>query len=153
MLTEVTQTSTTPEANKNAVTLSSGVKVIFKKKLPPAIGQRLVVSAFNDANITAEGRVRSNISTTEQLQLAQKMFNYNAALILNGLYWDCLELDGGLPENTRWLSLLKANPMIKENHPDIDFSDEIHKIFMFLFYFGFSNDEDLGILSSNLLET
>lgn len=136
---------------ENVETLSSGVQVQFLGSLPSYLAQELVVSAFTDTNIGADGRVREDMNNGEQLRIAKKLYDYNAALILHGLNEGVLKIWGGLPANKRWLSMVKLNPMVKATHEYIDFEDQLHLEFLFLFYIGFREDTDWQLLSARLL--
>lgn len=138
----------------NVFTLTSGVKVQFNGKLPANVSQRLVISAFSGANINADGRVRENMTSTEQLALADKMFNYNAALILHGLRTKVLDLYGGYPDGNEWFEVMQIDPMVEENHPNINLGNPspLQKKFLFLFYYGFAEDEDWSLLQNQLLD-
>lgn len=136
---------------QDVVTLSTGIKVKFVKPLPSNISQNIIVSSFANANIGADGRVRDGMSSDEQLKIAKRLFDYNAALIITGLSNGCLQVYGELPPEAGWLSMAKLNPVIVNNHPSLDFNDKMHKEFVFLFYFGFATEEDFELLSAKLL--
>ena len=135
----------------NVVTLSSGVKVQFIKPLTPFTAQQIVILSFNNINVDAQGRVKDNMTSQEQLATAKKMYDFNSALIINGLAEGALKVYGGLPKDNRWLAIMKINPAIASNHPFIDFNDQLHLEFLYLFYTGFINEEDYGLLSKHLL--
>lgn len=136
----------------NVFTLTSGVQVQFLGKLPSNVSQRLVINAFSGANISSDGRVRDNMSNSEQLALAKKMFDYNAALILHGLRTKSLDLYGGYPADDEWLQVMLIDPMVEANHPNISINNPLHKKFLFLFYYGFLEDEDWSLLQNQLLD-
>lgn len=136
---------------ENVVTLTSGVKVQFLKPLPSAIAQNIVIASFNDMNIGDDGRVRDNMSSQEQLAVAKKMYDYNAALLINGLVKGCIKVYPEMPTDTKWLKTYKLNPLISVNHPYLNFDDETDVEFLYLFYEGFIADTDYQILSDKLL--
>lgn len=135
----------------NVFTLSSGVKVQFVKPLSPFTAQQIVILSFNNINVDAQGRVKDNMTSQEQLATAKKMYDFNSALIINGLAEGALKIYGGLPKDNRWLMIMKINPAIASNHPFIDFDEPLHLEFLYLFYTGFINEEDYGLLSKYLL--
>ena len=145
------QQESVPELKHNEHELSTGVVIRFNKKLPPSLAQRIVVDTFNNTNLGADGTVRDNMTNMEQLALAKRMFGYNQSLIMFGLSMGALEIVRGMPNNTDWLSALKMVPMVRENMPDVDFGNNLHQRALFLLYFGFDTEEDLELLSSNLL--
>jgi len=91
------------------------------------------------------------MTSQEQLATAKKMYDFNSALIINGLAEGALKVYGGLPKDNRWLAIMKINPAIASNHPFIDFNDQLHLEFLYLFYTGFINEDDYGLLSKHLL--
>lgn len=136
---------------ENVVELSSGVKVQFIKPLSPFTAQQIVILSFNNINVDAQGRVKNNMTSQEQLATAKKMYDFNSALIINGLAEGALKVYGGLPKDNRWLTIMKINPAIASNHPFIDFNDQLHLDFLYLFYTGFINEDDYALLSKHLL--
>lgn len=153
---EVTPTVATKEKDEvvpeNVVTLTSGVRVQFLKRLSPFVAQQIVISSFNDINLDSSGRVRDNMSSQEQLATAKKMYDFNAALLINGLLEGAMDVYGEMPKDTRWLAAAKINPLIKSTHPFIDFNDSLHMKFIYLFYHGFVHEDDYQILSEKLLD-
>jgi hypothetical protein len=135
----------------NVFTLSSGIRVQFVKPLPQSIRQALVISSFNDMNLDSTGRVRDNLSSTEQLGVAKKMYDFNGALIVNGLMSGSLKLYDGLPAGDDWLDQFLINPLIQTMHPFINFEKKLHREFLYLFHNGFLVEEDFTLLSSHLL--
>lgn len=135
----------------NVITLSSGVRVQFLKQLTPTTSQRIIVTSFQDANIDVDGRVRDDISSSEQLKLAKRMFDYSKAILSFGLAFKALKLYDGMPKDKSWLSYLKLNPIVKLDNPEIDWDDKIHQEMLYLLYEAFANDEDLQYLSEKLL--
>jgi len=136
---------------ENVVTLSTGIKVQFFKPLPSAIAQSIVIGSFTDMNIGDDGRVKDNITSQEQLAVAKKMYDYNAALLINGLVKGCVKVYPEMPKDTRWLKPYKLNPLIVNNHPYINFDDDTDVEFLYLFYEAFLSDTDYQVLSDKLL--
>ncbi len=135
----------------NVEVLSTGIRVQFIKMLPSYIGQGIVINSFNDLNVDKNGRVRDDLSSGDQLKVAKKLYDFNAALLLHGLNEDCIKIYDSLPENKRWLNVMKMNPLITSAHPFVNFDDELHQNFLFLFYIAFVNEDDWGLLSKHLL--
>lgn len=135
----------------NVVTLSSGVRVQFIGRLPTKLTQEIVVSTFQDANLGNDGQVRDNMSSQEQMQLANRMFNYNRAILSFALARGLIKLYDGMPKDNEWLDYLKINPIVKTMMPDIDFNSNIHKTVLYLLFFAFENDKDLELISEKLL--
>jgi len=143
-----TATEVEPE---NVETLSSGVKVQFIKPLSAFTAQQIVILSFNNMNVDAQGRVKDNMTSQEQLSTAKKMYDFNSALIINGLYEGALKIYGESLKDAQWVRMMKINPAIRSNHPDIDFNEPLDLDFLYLFYKGFVTEEDYGLLSKHLL--
>lgn len=143
-----TTTELTPE---NVETLSTGVKVQFYKMLPGSIGQKIVVNSFVGINVDSKGRIKADMTSSEQLSVAKKLFEFNAALILQGLATGAMDVYGGLPENEYWLDIMRLDPTVLAAHPHINFQNELHQKFLYLFYHGFESESDFEILSRKLI--
>lgn len=148
VVVEVTREEPVPA---NVVTLSSGVRVQFVGRLPTALTQQVVVTTFQDANLDANGQVRDGMTSQEQLRLAQRMFDYNRAILSFALSMGLIKLYDGLPKATEWLQYLKFNPLVRASIPDIDFNSKIHQELLFLIYVAFENEKDLEYISDRLL--
>ena len=135
----------------NVVTLSTGIRVQFLRPLPQSIRQVLVISSFNDMNLDSAGRVKDNLTSAEQLGVAKKMYDFNGAILINGLMTGSIKIYDGLPKDGKWLAPFKINPMIKAQHPDLDFNEPLHLEFLYLFYNAFLDAEDYEILSQKML--
>lgn len=135
----------------NVVTLSSGVRVQFLGTLPAHLAQQVVVSTFQNANLDANGNVRNNMSSIEQLKLAKRIFEYNQAILSFAIAEDLIRLYDGLPTDMGWLKPLTINPLIRTENPHIDFNDPTHQTFLYLMYRAFANEKDLEYISEKLL--
>lgn len=132
--------------------LSSGVTIRFVRKLPSVWAQRVVVSSFISNYLEEDGRVRNDMSSKEQMNMAKQIFQYNTLLVNLGLTLGCIEIVSGMPNDTNWLSALKLMPDVKDTMPDLDFGNNLHQKILFLAYFGIEDDSDMEALSNNLLE-
>lgn len=137
----------------NVVTLTSGVRVQFIKPLPPHLAQQIVIASFNNINVDSSGRVKDNLTAQEQLGVAKKLYDFNAALLLNGLQQKCLTIYGGLPQDNSWLENLLMNPIVINSFPHFNENNKMHVDFLFLFYEGFIHESDFDILSKKLVNS
>lgn len=135
----------------NVVTLSSGVNVQFVKQLPSHVAQQIVIASFNDIHVDSKGRVKDNLTAQEQLGVAKKLYDFNAALLLNGLQLKCINIYGGLPSDESWLENLLMNPIVTTSFPYLNKNNKLHVEFLFLFYEGFINESDFDTLSKKLV--
>ena len=136
----------------NVEILSSGVRVQFVKKLPPTVAQQVVVTTFQNANLAADGTVKDDMTSNEQLQLAQRMFDYNKALLSFGLSSGSIKLYDGLPKDTVWLDYLELNPQVRNDNPNVDFKKKVHQELLYLLYVAFATDKDLELIQTKLLD-
>ena len=135
----------------NVVTLSSGVRVQFIGRLPTALTQQIVVTTFQDAKLDANGQVKGDMTNQENMKLAQRMFDYNRAILSFALSMKLIKLYDGLPKDSTWLEFLKFNPLVRASVPDVDYSSKIHQELLYLIYVAFENEKDLEYISSRLL--
>jgi len=113
--------------------------------------QQVVVTTFQDAKLDANGQVRDNMTSQENLKLAQRMFDYNRAILSFALSMRLIKLYDGLPKSNEWLEYLKFNPIVRTSVPDVDFASKIHQELLYLLYVAFENEKDLEYISSRLL--
>lgn len=146
---EVVEEAPIPEG---VVTLSSGIRVLFKGKLPQAIAQSIVVVTFAEANVSTDGTVKDDLDSGEQLTLAKKIFEYKIALVNSGLAFDKLELYDELPKNDSWLRYHKYNPILESLFPRVDFSDPIFINLLYLTQHVFIDTDDDAVLQAHLLD-
>lgn len=132
--------------DESVVQLSTGVLVRFHT-IPSTIAQEIVTSIFEDTQLTSDGRIRENLSQSEQLALASSMMDLNSALISAG----GVELVSELPKDNSWLDALSLNPVIARKHPRIDFNRPNHIKFLFLRYEAFDSEDDWAMLSQNTI--
>jgi hypothetical protein len=135
----------------NVVTLSSGVRVQFLGALPATTAQQIVVTTFQDANLDANGNVKADMSSIEQLKLAKRMFDYNRSILSFALSMRLIKLYDGLPKDSEWLDYLEVNPQVRNDMPDINFHKRVHQELLYLMYIAFATEEDLGYISEKLL--
>jgi len=149
-IVEVASVASQPVPN-NVVTLSSGVRVQFLGTLPPTISQQIVVTTFQNANLDANGGVKQNMTSMEQLRLANQMFDYNRSILSFALARKLIKLYDGLPADADWLELLKVNPQIRQAMPDLNFSNRFHQELLYMLYYAFMNEDDIALISEKLL--
>lgn len=142
---------TAVDVPSNVVTLSSGVRIQFLKRLPPHVSQSIIVNTLAQTNLDADGRVIAEMSNTQQLNLAYKMMAFNYALIAMGLFYECFKPFDELPENKRWLHVLKINPSVRLANPDIDFDSPDDQLYLYLTYFAFVAESDFAVLNEKLV--
>lgn len=147
----IVETTDVEPVPTNVVTMSSGVRVQFIGRLPAALTQQVVVTTFQDAKLDANGQVRDNMTSQENLKLAQRMFDYNRAILSFALSMKLIKLYDGLPKDTTWLEYLKFNPLVRASVPDVDYNSKIHQELLYLMYVAFENEKDLEYISARLL--
>lgn len=147
----IVETTDVTPVPANVVTLSSGVRVQFLGRLPTATTQQIVVTTFQDAKLDANGQVKGDMTNQENMRLAQRMFDYNRAILSFALSMKLIKLYDGLPKETSWLEYLKFNPLVRASVPDVDYNSKIHQELLYLMYVAFENEKDLEYISARLL--
>ncbi len=148
---ELVEVTTEKPVPANVVTLSSGVRVQFIGRLPTTTTQQIVVTTFQDTKIDANGNLRDNMTSIEQLQLAKRMFDYNKAIVTFALSMGLIKLYDGLPADKTWLDYLELNPIVRADNPHVDFNKTVHQQLLYLMYIAFATAEDLEHISNRLL--
>jgi len=131
--------------------LSSGVWVKFKK-ISTNLQQDLTVRLYAKANIGKDGQIIvDNLNTSQQIELARTISEYNAVLINNGVILlgrpsDYYETVGIKPN---WVNKLVRTGMVDSQLYDL--ADEDDVAVLFLQHHAFQSAEDWALLSTRLL--
>jgi len=150
------QESITPTKTKelvipsNAVKLSSGVYVTFKK-IPSSKSTDIMLKAFTKANLDKNGNlITDNLAPKDQIALIKNISEYHTSLITWGVelvgepedYYAVLDIESD------WLRRLIRTNLIDADLYDLDKQSEVN--FIFLRYQAFGNEEDWTLLSEKL---